>query len=147
MTKPDTVDSKTPKCNICFCYHGRGEKHYTDRRVGTDTVDKATAVQLPITSTRIQGLYHEIKDSSGRIILLADVLPEHVETIVRAVNAYSPARDTAFKELVEAGQKALESLEVLARVDANNTGIDVAICEYKGTKELRAALKAVEELK
>lgn len=42
----------------------------------------------PITSTQLQGEYHELRGADGRIILLADVLPEHAALIVKAVNAY-----------------------------------------------------------
>jgi len=89
------------------CHHPAGEVCPATQ---PDTTTKATAdLATPITATLFHGeTRHEIKDASGRIILIADILPEHVELIVRAVN-----RDAAFDAMVGALRYARTEIDIL----------------------------------
>lgn len=64
---------------------------------------------------------------------------------VRDVSSVNSA--PAAEELYEGAKMALKSLETLAKIDSESSGVDVEICEYKGTKELRAAIAAYEKAK
>ena len=85
--EPDIAGLDPEHCRILECGQRSSSPIHTK---GAATTTKATAdLATPIIATLFHGeTRHEIKDASGRIILIADILPEHVAQIVRAVNSF-----------------------------------------------------------
>lgn len=99
---------RTSNGRPCVLHRNHGTPHQWKKATpmtteSVEAIEEATPRPKWTSFCFVKPTRHEIREGDDRIILIADVLPEHAQLICDAVNSYDPHKD----ELVEALAGAL----------------------------------------